>query len=277
MESDQGAKKSNSPIDFANKGIRMVQNARNAQKIASTIQKAKKIQAAVSIAASTWEVWVPVLIIIVIVVLFLVIITTIAGQGGSSINGVSPQPGPPPVVGNNDILSWGGKILDNIQPYPTSCYGTYIYNVMLQTVTNGSYTARKKPGSACGESGSTYYCSNLIIDSYNLAGINNNFSQYVPRMIGQWPSVPGLTVRQSGNVDGLQSGDAVFWLISSAASTAQHVDMIKSIDVSSAGNGTLTTIDANTNSKENKFYVRNWNLIGKWITGNVAWFGLGPR
>ena len=98
MESDQGAKKSNSPIDFANKGIRMVQNARNAQKIASTIQKAKKIQAAVSIAASTWEVWVPVLIIIVIVVLFLVIIATIAGQGGSSTNGVSPQPGPPPPI-----------------------------------------------------------------------------------------------------------------------------------------------------------------------------------
>lgn len=99
MATDEQTQKRKSPIDFANSGIQLAQNARNAQKVVSAIQKAKKIQAAVSIAVSTWEVWVPALIIIVIVVLFLVIITTIAGQGNSSTNGINAQPGPPPSQG----------------------------------------------------------------------------------------------------------------------------------------------------------------------------------
>ena len=222
---------------------------------------------------------------IAIIVFFLIIIAVVTGQGGSSTNsagggGLIPTPtaapGPAPV--NNTILSWGQQISSYLQTYPTSCSGFYIYNVMLQPVSNGSYTARQKPGSECGTAGSSYYCTNLVIDSYNLAGIKNNFSQYVPTMIGQWESVAGLAVQRSSNVNRLQPGDAIFWLISNAASSAQHTDIIQSIDVSaSTGNGTLTTIDANTNSKVNKFYVRDWNLIGKWITGNVAWFGLGPR
>jgi hypothetical protein len=231
-------------------------------------------------AALTPQFWIGVAIvlaILVVVALFLIIITTIVGgsNGGTPTPAPTAAPGPAPV--SNNILSWGQQISNSLQTYPTSCYGTFIYNVMLQTITNGSYAARQKPGSACGLSGSSYYCTNLVIDSYNLAGIKNNFSQWVPAMIGQWTSVPGLTVKQNSSVEGLQPGDVVFWLILDNAITAQHVDMIQSVDVSTDGNGTLTTIDANTNSKVNKFYVRNWNLIGKWLVGNVAWFGLGPR
>jgi hypothetical protein len=100
-ETTQNGRKNNSPIDFANKGIGMVQNARNAQKIASTIQKAKKIQAAVSIAASTWEIWVPILIISIIVLLFFAVIF---GGDNSSQSTTSQQPlptaeaGPPPPI-----------------------------------------------------------------------------------------------------------------------------------------------------------------------------------
>jgi hypothetical protein len=289
MATDEQAQKRNSPIDFANRGIQLAQNARNAQKIASTLKNAQKVaqvaqkaQAAAAFIAATWEVWAIVLVVVGIVALFLVIITTIIGQGNSSssIGGgitVAPTAAPGQAPTSNTILSWGQQISNGLQTYPTSCFGTSIYNVMLQPVTNGSYTARQKPGSACGLSGDSYYCTNLVIDAYNLAGIKNNFSQWVPTMIGQWTSIPGLTVRQNNNVEGLQLGDVVFWLILNNAVTAQHVDIIQSIDVSADGNGTLTTLDANTNSKINKFYVHNWNLIGKWFVGNVAWFGLGPR
>jgi len=276
------AQQRNSPIDFANRGLQMAQNVRNAQKVVSAIQKTKKVQAAVTLIAANWEIIVVGILIAVIVILFLTIISAIVGQGNS--NGGEPtlpsaQPGPPPVVGSNNILSWGEQILNYLQPYPTPCGQIYMYNVMQQVITNGSYTARQKPGSACGKSGSSYYCTNLVIDAYNLAGIKNNFSQSVPTMIEQWPLSSGLTVRESSNVAGLQQGDVVFWLMSNDVSTAQHVDIIQSMDVSTDGNGTLTTIDANTNSKTNTFFVHNWSLIGKWGVGegNTAWFGLSPR
>jgi len=99
MATDEQAQRQKSPIDFANSGIQLAQNARKAQRIVSAIQKAKKIQAAAALIIANWEIVAIGIIVIVIVALFLVIITTIMGNSHGGAPLPSPQPGPPPTQG----------------------------------------------------------------------------------------------------------------------------------------------------------------------------------
>ena len=118
MATAEQTQQRNSPIDYANKGLGTVQNVRNAQKIVSAVQKAKKVQAAATFIAATWEAWLIGIVIAVIVILFLVIITTIMG----SSNGItpptpSPAPGPPPAQIPNEVVYCQGREKWSSQAY----------------------------------------------------------------------------------------------------------------------------------------------------------------
>jgi hypothetical protein len=107
MATDEQAQRQKSPIDFANQGLGMIQNARNAQKAVATLQKAKKIQQTVTLVAANWELIAIGIIIAIIVALFLVIITTIMGGSNGGTPLPSPQPGSPPTQGQTLTCSSG--------------------------------------------------------------------------------------------------------------------------------------------------------------------------
>jgi FlaG/FlaF family flagellin (archaellin) len=194
------------------------------------------------------------------------------------VGDISSGPGVSPGPASNNLTSWAKQINDAITTFNPPCHtnkgAIYMYNVMEQAITNGSYAAHKQPGSDCGTTDLSYYCTDLVIDSYNLAGITVPRQRRVKDLLASWPS--SLQVRRTNNVNGLQPGDAVFWYYPSGMDA--HIDMIYSISVGQNGNGTITTMDSNTNSKFNKFFVQGWKLIGTWDDGaNVPIFGLGPR
>ena len=149
---------------------------------------------------------------------------------------------------------------------------------MEATISNGTYTAMKKSGGisgiSCGIAESSYYCTDLIIDSYNLAGIKNSLSEWVPTMINQWSGLPGGTVIRSNDTHLVQPGDVIFWLDSSGA--GQHVDVVSNVTIDqSTGIGTISTYDANTWSVTNRWSVVGWRITTQWIGSPLyPWFGL---
>lgn len=244
------------------------------------LSKAQRVKTV--LAFSTIGLPLAITLIVVGVITTLILFSTPGISGEQTATSASASPSP---IQSNSIFSWQSQITDAIRPFYKRCYDEpfYVNNVMLATITNGTYTATKRSGSACGfDYDNTYFCTNLVIDSYKLAGVKNSFTSNalaVKYMIPEWETIPGGSVRKDNDVRGLIPGDAVFWLSTNDAGSADHVGLISQIDVDSkTGNGYIVTNDANTNKKSNTFYVRSFGLIGDWLSGiNIPWFGLAPR
>ena len=129
-------------------------------------------------------------------------VTTVVGSGTNVINpsgtptptapGTSPGPSIPP--GNNSVAGWANTIASSITPLSCSnaqspiCRYNYVYNVQEQNFTNSNGSADKRGGSCC-QGGGGYLCTNLVIDSYKLAGLKYMQHQtYVPTMQNNWES-----------------------------------------------------------------------------------------
>jgi len=298
MADDQSEKKEGPGTKLINFGNSQARNRvgkkvgkQVAKKLASQGVKMAAREAGVSLLAATSEFWVPALIIFLIIIVFIVVLL----GGASNNNGVGPSTSPSPTPTNSilpsgspgaysgSILAWGKRISDAVTP-ALSCSNTR-YNRQRMYISNqAGYTAQFREGTCSGLGAQTYFCSDLVVDAYNFAGIRNHMSVYTPTMISQWQSQVGQPIRKSNNVVGIQPGDAVFWLVDPTdRMSTHHVDIVYKINVSSNGNGTLTTMDTNTNSKFNTFTVVGWSLDPlsggtKWTSGaNHAWFGLAPR
>lgn len=234
------------------------------------------------------------LVIFSVVISFLVVFTLAivlentgkASEGNQNQNQVLQQPATQPVQ-SNDIPYWASQLSSNLRTFDTSCSsGVYLYNVMTFAATNGSYTIHTRTGSACGLASTTYFCTDFVIDSYNLAGINMPNLEYAGDMFNWWRNQSGLSIKEENDVTGLSSGDVIFWVDPNETRYYlkwKHVGIIKQIGLNDKGQLTLTTMDANLNHRINDFPIINNQVRGTFVddSGNpIGWkpeFGLGPR
>lgn len=264
------------PAQFARQTTRAVGRAtQQAGKAASRVaQQAGKAvtQAAAQIgsklaaaAASNPYFWLAVAIIVgiaILIAIFLVIITTITGSsneiGGQATTSTgSAQLGP----SASGIVGWAQTIDDQVTALP----GCIPRNVFEATVTNGTYTVQKRPGTCSGIGYSTFFCTDLVIASYNLAGISNDFSRNARTMALNWPSGVTALSGQSA-IQSVSPGDAVFYSCTSSTSSIEHVVIVKSINYNSNGAGTLVTLETNSNVESATQRFRNWTIT----TGNSS-------
>ncbi|MBI2430787.1 MAG: hypothetical protein HYV39_02125 [Candidatus Levybacteria bacterium] len=201
--------------------------------------------------------------------------TTLEASPEENKSGISPTISPPSQSPLSEtakkILDWTIKISNVLEEGPLGDY-----NKMIANITNGSYNSTKRTGEFIntGPRG-LYWCTNLVIDVYNLAGksgLNDNH-QAVVSMRNFWKTAPGYIHLDylSGNHQNILStifpGFAIFFESQPGVFTGnEHVAIIKSKSLDSRGNGFIETYDANTNAKTQRYPVVNWDVKNQLYT-----------
>ncbi len=184
-------------------------------------------------------------------------------------------------VGSGSIVSWATRISSGLEKVCD------IYNRQQQIISNGRYSAKIRPGTCKGEGSPTYFCTNTVIDSYNLAGFSNSFSQSVYYMARGWEK-RGWTVLKTNDYSSLSRllpGDAIFMGLGANGMDIygihHHTVIIAGININSAGDGRLHIAQSNGPSKyPNTYYtVRGWRISTCYYNSCPTdwWFGLYPR
>ncbi len=146
------------------------------------------------------------------------------------------------------------------------------FNKLTQRITNNSYTTSYWPST---NYSNKYYCTYLVIDSFNLAG-HNELSEvndgWVYNMINHWKQLPGYIFLDyyRGSHESIlrqvQPGYAIFYLnnpnATSPSSDGDHTAIVKSISFNSQGDGTLETYDSNVGSVINGYIIAGWDILG---------------
>lgn len=154
---------------------------------------------------------------------------------------------PVPTEKLEKILYWAQQINDQLQPgLPVDSF-----NKMLANITNGTYIATIRRALDRGvNSTGIYWCTNIVIDSFNLAGVEGlgPNQQGVRSMMTFWQTTPGYKYIPNTGIDALRQikpGYAVFRKYESNY-TFDHVSLVKSVSVDERGNGKIETLDSNT-------------------------------
>lgn len=192
----------------------------------------------------------------------------------------------PPVTGAlADIIQWGQTINSELELGYTFPGATYPYfNRMMANITNNIYTAAKRPGLAENTSSETglYWCTTIVIDAYNLAGLSGLVwgpHEGVISMVSFWKNTQNYFVLDysSGDHQAILSvvkpGYAFFQEKTKDTHTNfEHVNIITEITINANGDGAIKTIDANSGSKRNTYTISEWNIINLTYSG---WVGFG--
>jgi hypothetical protein len=150
------------------------------------------------------------------------------------------------------------------------------FNKMTADIRGCDYRAEQRRGydTPTGK----YWCTNIVIDAYNLAGIAGlNVDpgpgvvspslpppghQQVITMADWWMTAPGyiyIDVRSGDRPAAMQKvrpGYAIFYESAFGEENGrEHVALVSSISVDSEGNGEITTIDSNAESKKFTYRV----------------------
>lgn len=164
-----------------------------------------------------------------------------------------------------NVLTWVEKINSFLEEGPLGDF-----NKMITIITNNAYTATKRTGEFINTSDrGLYWCTNLVIDAYNLAGktglgINQ---QAVISMRNFWKTTPGyihldyLNGNHQSILSRVSPGYVVFFEQQPGVFTGnEHVSIVKTINIDSEGKGFLETYDANTNAKTQRYPIVNWDV-----------------
>ena len=176
-----------------------------------------------------------------------------------------------------DVLSWASQISNELEAGYDGAFDR-----MTASITNGSYTTQPAPGTSVGN---IYWCTYLIVDSFNLAGItglSRGADAAVVNMISAFQNTPGLKYLDyyNGNrsqvLSQVQPGYAIFYQSSpgsGALGDLDHTAIIKTISVNSHGDGQIETMDANISGgrKVLSYTIDGWDI--KWRTSPVVGFG----
>lgn len=182
----------------------------------------------------------------------------------------------PPNPGSSDlaaVLNWDIQINNALEK--GSAYVGTNYNRMLADINNGGYSAVKRQGifsegpEITGPRG-LYWCTNSVIDSYNLSGKTGlgPAQQSVVVMRNFWKSRSDYkyveyyaTGDKQAALNAAAPGYAIFFELSPGNSTGrEHVAIIKEINLDARGNGFLDTYDSNSTAKQNHYPVQGWNI-----------------
>ncbi len=170
-------------------------------------------------------------------------------------------------IDSNQALEWNKRINAELQ---TGVWG--YYNRMVSNITNGSHTAVIRQGHEVSTSSNgLYWCTNSIIDAYNLSGRSGlNFDhQAVVSMRSYWKKASGYHYVEYDTADRKQAlqqikpGYAIFFeKVSGTHTGSEHVAMVSGISLNSNGDGYIDTIDSNSSRHGHRYTVVNWNIQG---------------
>lgn len=175
-----------------------------------------------------------------------------------------------------NILTYTTQLSNALQYGKANVTGALSYNRMVQDITNGTYHSTKRTGDVkdgTGEDG-IYWCTNLVIDTYNLAGITgpqiSKGHQSVASLLQFWRTTPGFLFfdylkSPEQTLKRVISGAVVFFkqtINSTSTQPFDHVAIVKQISVDVKGNGEMQTYDANTPDKILVYPIDSWNVKG---------------
>lgn len=198
--------------------------------------------------------------------------TTVVGEGGE------PVLTPTPDGGNSEIARWAVTITSRLKKEGLYC----LYNVQpYNNICNNNYCAtRFTRGDCSGWWG--YLCTQLVIDSYNLAGNKNSFSTNTYFMEQAWEGKAGYRVMKTNSqssLSQLRSGDVIFMFATYSATSLKHVVVIKDVNIDSNGNGEIDILQSNSHTTSSYYPVSRWKVIHYYRDdpNAILMFGLGPR
>jgi hypothetical protein len=169
------------------------------------------------------------------------------------------------------VLDWATTLNRALQPGDDG-----YYNRMTAPVSGCGYAATQRAGHDSPTE--KYWCTNLVIDAYNLAGIPGLTTapgpgvtaswlpppghQQVITMAEWWMTAPGYTYvnLRSGDrratIQQVRPGFAIFYeSVFGQENGNEHVALVSSISVDAQGTGQLTTIDSNAEAKQFTYRV----------------------
>lgn len=144
---------------------------------------------------------------------------------------------------------------------------------------NGRWSNQTKTFNSCGYQSETwagtddatkYWCTYLIADSYNLAGLKGlSIAEHaaVVNMRSWWKTASGYKYVENNDdqatMDKIGPGFAILMELEEGVFTGkEHVNLIKTKNVDSRGNGTITTLDSNSTTKTHTYTVTGWKVTG---------------
>lgn len=171
------------------------------------------------------------------------------------------------------ILHWTTQINSSLQPgLPATAW-----NKMLADISSNGYTATKRAAldRGVGPTG-IYWCTNLVIDSYNLSGISGlgPSHQGVRGMMQFWQTTPGYNFIPFDGTASLRlakPGYALF-RVNAGDYNLDHVSIIKSINIDERGNGSISTLDSNS-KKAWTITIENGRVLDSFFMAEVVGFG----
>ncbi len=187
-------------------------------------------------------------------------------------------------IATSGVLGWAGQITNALEIGTPSTY-----NRMMANISNGTYSATKRSGQTelgIGSNG-IYWCTFLVVDSYNLAGfggMNVANQGAVVNMIGFWKNTPPrykyLDYNNASDkisiLSQVKPGYAMLMQYTPGANdigALDHAAIVKSIDVDSRGNGKLYTLNSNFPTKDPTRYDIVRGTISGWTSAPVVGFG----
>lgn len=184
------------------------------------------------------------------------------------------------------VVQWAERISKELQAgNPPSSY-----NKMVANITNGTYTATTRTaiyreGARSVSPDGIYWCTNIVVDSYNLAGIKglNANHQGVRGMKTFWESTPNYQfIRYTGSdsLKQVKPGFALFRVCQGLCGgivqdnyERDHVSIVHAINPpDDKGNGSIKTLDSNS-AKEWSTTIREGKIIETFFAAPIVGFG----
>lgn len=160
-----------------------------------------------------------------------------------------------------DVLSWAVQITSKL-----TRGGDGYLNKIAEAITNNGYSSATCPGNCYAN---TYWCTYLIVDSYNLAGhkgLTRGAHAAVVTM-RKWWYTEGIKngyiyidyPADNQSITQVKPGYAIFMETTAGVHTGgEHVNMVKSISLDERGNGEIVTYDSNSSSISHTITIRNY-------------------
>jgi|GEM_PF-5594890 len=176
------------------------------------------------------------------------------------------------------VVGWADKLSGFLELGTTENPGGIslgrVYNKMVADIKNGDYSATKRAAEIAGGAGprGIYWCTNIVIDAFNLAGrkgLDIGKHQAVVNMVNFWKSTTDYLFLDYTNgsrkdiLSQVQPGYAFFLQTSPGQyGPLDHVAIVKGITINTQGDGVLETYDSNYPKKTERYEIDGWNIKG---------------
>ncbi|OGK23684.1 hypothetical protein A3A46_01995 [Candidatus Roizmanbacteria bacterium RIFCSPLOWO2_01_FULL_37_13] len=217
---------------------------------------------------------------------------------------ISPNPsGPPPQTTSEpfptipagklgDILTNTIAISEKLEGEDIIWPPSWYFNRLTDPPSNGSYTAFYSPATS---TSNLYWCTYLVINAYNLAGLTGltrahlatknmqqffmttsgyNYIPYSVKFIDYFANPPTYQLASAGErqqaLNTVKPGCATFFQYTPGVhvTNKNHTAVLKTVNLDSSYNGYIETYDANSTRKISRYPVYSGNIQGTPFTND---------